>query len=337
MAEVLTQSQIDELLNSMNSGGDSKPAETKKAESSQNDNWKMYDFNSPKKFTKDRLKLLKGIYDNYGRLVSLRLNGMLRTMCEAEVFTVEEQRYFEFNNMLSDSDVMMVMNTKAPGDNASIPILFHIDQILMINMIDRMLGGTGADPDIELPYDYTEIEVALYEKVMHGILEVTDNAWTNYISLIYGEKRYEENPGLFQEVSLDEPVVIVLLNIKMGNVQGAITICVPGTLLMDIFTAMDKRKYVDNGANVNTSYRDRLTENLNKSQMEIKAKVGDVTLALDDILNLRVGDVIDLNKPKDSEVTLLVEEQPWFYGKIGTYNKNTAIQISRRIEEEEKA
>ena len=95
MPEVLSQSQIDALLNSMNSGGAGQaPAE----EEPQEKKYRKYDFSSPRKFTKDRLKMLNSIFDNYSRVLTTRINGLVHATCEISVESVEEQRYFEFSN-----------------------------------------------------------------------------------------------------------------------------------------------------------------------------------------------------------------------------------------------
>ena len=84
MAEVLSQSQIDALLNSMRSGGDASQTEEKQPEKK----YRKYDFTTPRKFTKDRIKMLNGIFENYTRVVSSRLNAQLRTTCEIEVESI---------------------------------------------------------------------------------------------------------------------------------------------------------------------------------------------------------------------------------------------------------
>ncbi len=355
MADVLSQSQIDALFNSMMSGSDSggevaaesneqvaTPAVAQAAPSvampvaEEQSNWRNYDFSSPKKFTKDKLKQLKSIYDNYARLVSLRLNGILRMVCEAEIISLEEQRFFEFYNMINDTDVMMIMNAMVPGDeNKEHPVLFHVSQKLMVGMMDRMLGGSGEEEiDIDLQYEYTELELVLYKKAMESILGATNSAWVNYAEFEIGESYVDENPALFQDISMDESVVIVLMNVKINNADGIITVCIPGTLLMDVFTLMEKKKYTDGLGDKNMQTRDNIMQSINKSTMEIRAELGGASVNLEDIFRLNVGDVIDLNKPKDAEITLFVEGQPWFAGQLGVYNKNTAIQISKRLDEE---
>lgn len=332
MAEVLTQSQIDALLNAMQSG-DAKPEEIEEKEPERN--WKKYDFSSPKKFTKDKMKLLKGIYDNYGRLAASRLNGILRTTCEMEVLSVEEQRYFEFSNVLNENDVMMMLSLKLPDNSKNPPMMVHISQNMMVNMIDRMLGGLGDDDEIDSSYTYTEIETALYKKVMKYLLDITRDAFANYIKIELGEQHLEENPGLLQEISLNEPVAIILMNIKMQEIDGTITICIPGNLLMNIFTIIDKRKHIEGAYDDRiTNSRELIMSKLDKSTMEIRAQLAEAQLSLKEVCSLKVGDVIDLNKPKDSDVVLYVEEQPWFKGKLGAHNKNAAVKIKGHMLEE---
>ena len=76
MKEVLSQSEIDMLLNALSTGEVS--AEDIKIES-KSDVIKSYDFRRPNKFSKDQLRTLHMIHDNFGRLASNFLSGYLRT------------------------------------------------------------------------------------------------------------------------------------------------------------------------------------------------------------------------------------------------------------------
>ncbi len=335
MAEILSQSQIDALLNSMNDPVEAPAAPTAEVVL-EDQKWRKYDFNSPKKFTKDKLRLLSNIYDNYARLLSLRLNGLLRTVDEVEISLVEEQRYFEFNNMLDENDVITTIDTRVQGENKFLPMIYHVNPGIMVNMIDRMLGGSDEDfSSIDYSYKYTEIELAIYEKIMSNFISTTSATWQNYVVLESGQTNLEENPMMFQEISLDEAVIIIILSLKMGDVNGSLTICIPGNIVASIFSEMDSKKFnsgVDEEEYLSTS--EMIMKTLHKSTLEVSAILGGTTLDLQEVYNLQVGDVIDLSKPKDSQVTLCVEGQPWFEGKLGVYNKNSAIQIERKLAEE---
>ena len=117
MADVLSQNQIDALLNAVRSG--EKDLE-KPAEESEDKKYRKYDFHSPKKFTKDRIKMLNSIFENYTRVINTRLNTMLRVNCEVEVESIEEQRYYEFSNALTDRDVLSVVHAVYGGKESEI-------------------------------------------------------------------------------------------------------------------------------------------------------------------------------------------------------------------------
>lgn len=333
MAEVLSQSQIDALLNSMHDSGDGqKEAEPGKKKES----YRKYDFYSPKKFTKDKLKILQGIYDNFSRITSSRLNGILRLSTEFKVLAVEEQRYYEFNNGLSDDDIISLTELKLQDDSKNPPLIIHINQVLMVNMIDRMLGGLGNDSQIDSSYAYTEIELPLYMKMMQHILSGTREAWNNYIKLDIGELRLEENPSLFQEVSLEEPVAIIMLEVKMESIEGIISVCIPGNLLDSIFSIIERRKNIESDyAQDANRTRASILSKVKESALTVRAELGEAQVSLQDVCGLKVGDVLDLNKSKEASLSLFVGDEPWFEGTAGVYKKNVAIKINKRIDHEE--
>lgn len=330
MAEVLSQSQIDALLSSMMSGDGEEPVETADKEEK---SYRYYDFNSPKKFTKDRLKMLKGIYDNYCRIASSQINSLFRVNSEVEVVTVEEQRYYEFSNALADNDILTLIDIKF-ADSASKypPMLMHVSQPLMVNMIDRMLGGTSDEVQIDASYVYTDLEMPLYHKIMEYLTLVLRDAWSSYLKLQPRVERVEENPSLFQDITVDETVVIILLDAKMQGGAGKISICIPENLLAGAFDIIDNRKRTeDEYENLLPDVKETIMNQLKESALTVRADLGQAELDLADIYNLQVGDVIDLNKPHNSDVVLYVEEQPWFVGKLGVSNKNVAVKINNRF------
>lgn len=330
MADVLSQSQIDALLNSMqNSGADEVAEKPKKPEKE----YKKYDFFSPKKYTKDKLKMLSSIYDNYSRIFTSQINGLFRVASEVEVVGVEEQRFYEFGNALNDSDVLTVAEVELPDRSSTPPMLIHISPMLMASMIDRILGGTGTDLTIDMSYTYTDIELALYEKIIKYPVAIMNDVWAGYINVNAKFDYIEENPSMFQGISVDETVVIVMLHISMNEIEGTMNICIPGTLLSNIFEIIDKTKHLakKNDSILHRNSKEDILESIRESKMDVMAQLGVARLSLDDVYNLHVGDVIDLNKPQDSLVSLFIEGQPWFSGQLGVHNKNVAVKIEDRI------
>ena len=66
-------------------------------------------------------------------------------------------------------------------------------------------------------YKYTDIELALYENVLKRLVRITTDIWANYIHMNVEFERVEENPNMFQGISVDETVVIIMLKISLGE------------------------------------------------------------------------------------------------------------------------
>ncbi len=336
MSEVLSQSQIDALLNSMKEGGDGGSTSQKEEKKKEEQQYRKYDFYSPKKFTKEKLKLLRSVYENYCRIAASQMNSLFRLTSEMEVMDVEEQRYYEFNNALADTDIMTLVHVSLPEQTANPSVLMHISPRLMVNMIDRMMGGTGDDNSIDSGYVYTSIENVIYKKIMGYFISPMHDAWSTYIRMDTELERVEQDPSMFQGISFDETVAIIVLNVQFGGLTGNITICIPGNLLTDIFNTIDRKKNINMDEDrKDENVRAGIMESIRDSALHVNAKLGAVEISLEDLYNLHVGDVIDLNRPKESEVALYVEKQPWFIGKLGVHKKNMAVKIEKRIADDE--
>ena len=325
MAEVLSQSQIDALLNAARSG----EMELSQSEQSPEKKYRKYDFYSPRKFTKDRLKMVSGVFENYTRLINSRINGLLHTTCEIAVESVEEQRYYEFSNALSDGDVLTLADVDMGEETQSeeTPMLIHFSTALMLNMMDRLMGGEGEESKlVPSGYAFTTVELKLYENIVKDFISVMGSSWENYIDLKFNYRRVESNPTLVQLIGLDETVVIIGINLRFPNVSGRMNICLPGTMLTNIFAKITALNQVGRGSGENNS--EEILDILRDSDLEITAELGRTNVALLDIYSLNVGDVIDLGHSTQEPIHLYIGGKPWFSGKLGTQGGNMAVKIA---------
>ncbi len=322
MAEVLSQSQIDALLSAARSGDALEPQEELPAEKK----YRKYDFKSPRKFTKDRLKMLDGVFENYARNMNSRFNGLMHTTCEIEVESAEEQRYYEFSNALTEGDVLTLAHLRYNGKTEDAPVLIHVTTPLMLSMIDRLMGGEGdVDEELDPEYSFTDLELKMYEEIMQDLVSNMSESWSNYIPLEFLYNRVEPNPTLVQPLGLDEIVVIMELMVKFSNCDGRISICLPGMMLTNLFGEISRR----NAAPENTDEisSQNIFESLRDTDIELVAEMCRTQLKVSDVYHLSVGDVIDLHRPKDSSVYVNIGGKRWFTGKLGIHNKNMAIKI----------
>lgn len=334
MADVLSQSQIDELLKSMNNGAAAEEPEKKvlQREEPEDTKFSKYDFYSPRKFTKDKMKILNSVFENYARIITSQVNGIFRVMTDITVMEVQERRYYEFVNSLHENDSLTLVDSyiQDVGKN-NVPLMIHVTPGLVITLINRMLGGGDEVVTVEPDYRYSDVEVALYRRVTDYLAQALKDGFSNYINVDFKVQKVEENPSMMQEVGLDEAVAIILLNVDVaGLAVEKIKICMPGTLLEFIFQMIDSRKHIARGFSYKNN-KDTILDNIRYSQLPVTGQLGTVELDLEDLYHLQVGDVIDLNKPQNGSVKLFVGRQPWFTGKMGVYKKNVAVRIDNRI------
>ena len=321
MAEVLSQSQIDALLNAARSGEMDLDAPALEPEKK----YKKYDFYSPRKFTKERIKMLNSIFEGYARVINSRINALLHTTCEIEVESIEEQRYNEFSNALTESDVLALAKIDQEQLQEESPILVHLDTEIVLTMVDRMMGGDGA-PDSNLATDYkmTDLELNMYEDIIGSLIELLGGSWENYIGLKFEYVRPEVNPPLVQLIGFDETVILVGLDIKFPNCSGRMSLVLPGVMLTNIFAEIGKStaRHV-----TGEDKSDEIFGSLRESDLEIVAELARTRLLLSDLYHLNVGDVVDIKQPKDSPIFLNIDGRRWFDGRMGVHNKQKAVKI----------
>ena len=349
MADVLSQSQIDALLKSMQDGPpkeektEPQAAEVlvqKKNEETpvKEDHYSKYDFYSPRKFTKEKIRLLKSVFDNYARILTSQVNGIFRTMTDITVLELRETRYYEYVNAFHENDCMTIVETYVEGKGKSnVPLMMYISPGLTLTLVSHMLGGTDSTMKTEGDYRYTDVEMALYKRIMEYIVHALGDGFSNYINAEFKIAKVESNPSMVQEVGLDETVVIVVLNVDIsGLAMERIRMCLPGTLLEHMFKIIDNRKHLARGFAYENN-QDVIMQHLRSSEFPMTGQLGIVKLDMEDLYHLKVGDVIDLNKAKNSAVKLYVGRQPWFTGKMGVFKKNIAVRIEDRIMQKEES
>ena len=235
MAEVLSQSQIDALLQAAFS--DEKPAEETKPK----EKYQKYDFRSPRKYTKERLKMLNGVFDNYAKVLTTLINALVHATCEVTVDTVDEQRYYEFSNALLEGEVVSLAYLRLDGQREETPTIICATPNIMISMFDRLCGGTGDVEYLPSDYAYTNVDLTLYSNLIAEFVSLMGGSWENYLHLDFEFGRVETNPTLVQLIGLEETVVVVSVDVKFTNVSGRFDICLPDEVLSKIFEGVARQ------------------------------------------------------------------------------------------------
>lgn len=327
MGEVLSQSEIDELFKALNTGeidvNDMQEANVQKGV-------KIYDFARPSKFSKEQLRTLEIIFENYARLISTYLSGHLRTMVNTEVMNAEAITYSEFSNALINPVILAVTDFRPLKGS----ILMELSPTIGYTIIDRVLGGSGAG--LSTIRDFTDIERVILEKIFVQFVQLIVEPWQNVVELDPMLEKIETNSQVVQIISPNEIIALVTLNIKIGNVAGMMNICIPHLVIESIMDKLNtKFWFAQKEQELGPSYEEYIQKMIQKSKVPVKVVLGKTHITVKEFLELLRSDIIKLDRDIDSDLDIYVGNILKFTGVPGEYKNKVAVKINKVIMRED--
>ncbi len=321
----MSQSEIDALLNALNTGElDVEEIQ----EEDENKKIRKYDFRNPQKISKDQLRTLEVIHENFGRYVQTFLTGYLRYPAKINLLTVDQFAYSEFSNALSNPAFLCLIDF-SPLEGQ---ILLDISTNIIYTIIDRLLGGDGLEKQ-EIRA-FTEIELSLIKKMMEKIVLDFVESWSNVVELNPSLEKIESNPQFAQIVPPTETIALITMNIEIGGVEGLMNVCLPYILLEPIMDKLNTRLWFTASKKEKTHDELRIIrERILTTVVPMVAELGTTTISIKDILSLQSGDVIKLDKSE--AIPIRVGSNIKFIGQVGTSKNKMAVRISEVVKEGE--
>lgn len=326
MGEVLSQSEIDNLLAALSSG----ELDVEEIQEPGEKQVKDYDFKRPAKFSKEHLRTLEIIYEHYGRLISTNLPVYLRKNIQVTVASSETVTFSEFTNALSNPVILGIVDFSPLAGN----VIMELSPNLGFAMIDRMLGGQGAP--LEKSRDFSEIEMTILQRLMVVCMQLMREPWKNVVDINPMMERIETNAQFAQVIAPSDMIAIVSMSVKIGDVEGLMNICLPYFTLEDVmdklntkywFSTMQKDDSID--------YEEHIESLIKRIDVPVKAVLGKSQVAVNDFLSLQVGDIIRLDSKVDSEMNIYVGNIRKFTALPGSMKENYAVQVTSIVREGE--
>ena len=326
MGEVLSQNEIDNLLQALSSG----ELDVEDMKESAEKQVKNYDFKRPAKFSKEHLRTLEIIFEHYGRLLSTNLPVYLRKNVQISVASSETVTFSEFTNALSNPVILGVVNfNPLPGN-----IVIELQTNLGYAMIDRMLGGAGQPLDKNR--EFSEIELSILDKIMVMCMTLMREPWKNVVDLDPFMERIESNPQFAQIIAPNEMIAIVTLNVKIGDVEGFMNVCLPFITLESIMDKLNTKYWFSTMQEVSDeTYQEYIEAMIKRVDIPMKAVLGKSVISVMDFSTLQVGDIIRLDNRVDDELEVYVGNLKKFTALPGVNKENYAVRITSVIREEE--
>ncbi|ELK21657.1 flagellar motor switch protein FliM [Anoxybacillus flavithermus TNO-09.006] len=317
--EVLSQSEIDALLAAL-SAGEMDADELKKEEAEKK--VKVYDFKRALRFSKDQIRSLTRIHENFARLLTTFFSAQLRTYVQISVASADQLPYEEFIRSIPKITILTVFEVP-PLDGR---VLLEVNPNIAYAMLDRVLGGRGVS--LNKIENLTEIETKIMSNLFEKAFSNLREAWESVADIDPMLTDFEVNPQFLQMVSPNETVVVISLNTQIGDTSGMINICIPHVVLEPIIPKLSVHYWMQTQKKAREPEEvATLQKRLKQTKVPMIAELGTSTISIQEFLQLSVGDVIQLDQTVRDPLVIKVGDVPKFIGQPGKMNKRLAIQI----------
>lgn len=317
--DVLSQSEIDALLSAL-STGEMTADDIKKEEEAKK--VKVYDFKRALRFSKDQIRSLTRIHENFARLLTTFFSAQLRTYVQITVASVDQIPFEEFIRSIPNMTLINVFEVPPLDGN----ILMEINPNIAYSMLDRLMGGTGASySNVD---NLTEIETKIMTNLFERSFDNLREAWANIADIDPVLTELEVNPQFLQMISPNETVVVISFNSIIGETSGMINICIPHVVLEPIVPNLSVRYWMQsNKKDVSPEQTAIIEKRVKQSDLKVVAELGDADISIEDFLYLQYGDVIQLNQKISEPLILKVGDIPKFTVQPGKLKNRMAVQV----------
>ncbi len=327
MAKILSQDEIDALLStvseesseleSIEGGGPAKRIV-------------LYDFKHPNLISKEQMRMLENIHENFARNFGVFLSAQLRMIVEIELLAIDQLLYSEFVMSIAPPGCLYVLTMENPEGQT----ILELAPGLVIFIVEKLFGGKGIFT-AATSRPISAIEQRIMRKVIDRAASEVANVWSPVTQLRATITRFESNPEFVQIIPSAEPVVVISLQVKIHDNKTLMNFCYPYRWLAEMVGHPEIQEKLQFGVGEATKEERAIVgKQIKKMASEVRATVGETSISIQDFISLQVGDLLLLDSKPNEENTIFVREKPTFKGLIGRQEKYRAVLITDVIQEE---
>jgi len=271
------------------------------------------------------------LHESFSRLLNTYLSTHLRTIVNVEVASVEQLTYQEFVQSLANPSVISILAVPPLKGN----IIMEVNTEIAFAFIDRVFGGEGKS-GVKTRV-LTEIEEAVMRRFVEKATSHLKEAWANVVEFYPSLEATESNPQFTQIVPPSDMVVIVTIQMKVGEVEGMMNICIPYLVLEPVMSKLTTTFWVASSVSKDDDPEQVkiLQRKIERTKVPFLVEMGDINITINEFLTLGFGDVLQLDTKVDDELKCRIGRKAKFFCRPGTSGKKMAVQITRILSEDE--
>jgi flagellar motor switch protein FliM len=287
-----------------------------------------YDFRRPDRIAKDQLRAIHLLHDNFARSLASSLSAYLRAYVMVNLISVEQLSFLEFSQCLPAPTCIVSLSIR-PFDGNSI---LEMNPQMVFPILEMLLGGTGKTP-LKENREITEIERSILTGVFRIILHDLREAWAPITNINFAIEAFETEPQLLQILAPNEAVVAIGIEIRIGEIAGMMNLGIPSIIVKMLRQKFDQQWSVRKSESTEQE-QERMWRLLQPAQLKFDARLIGPTLTVEQMLELKQGDVLLFDHPVDRPMVLIVNGTHKYLGRIGSNGRKRVFQVETILDRE---
>ena len=340
MNQVLTQSEVDALLNAVADGSVDVNAQAANESAPQgNAAWTdsdnkgseviLYDLTNQDRVIRGRMPTLDIIYERFIRIFRMSLSNSLRKIATISIISTDLLKFGEFVNTLPIPSCMCILRFESLRG----PALMVFESKLAYALVDSFFGGTDRPYTKIEGKEFTRIELSIMRKVMDLAIRDLEEAWSPVHNVEISFVRTEVNPQFVGVVPPSDVIICTTFEVELENASGTIALVIPYSTVEPIKNKLNA-SFQSELERVDKEWMLKVEEHLKNTEVNVLVNLGTANITVGDLVNLNAGDIIPLSQDADGELDVLVEGATKFKCLLGVSRGNRAVQITR-VEQDE--
>ncbi len=321
MNRILTQEEIEALLSNVESTADFEDDSL-----DENREVHVYDFKHPDRISKDQIRSLRTIHENFSRLLATHLSTVLRAMVDVNLLSIDQVTYSEYTMSLSTPASIYVLYSKGLDGK----IIMELSPSLLLFLVDRLLGGSG-DTNVQ-PREITLIEQNVVRNIIDNMIGILNEVWGQAIDLDAQYSSFETDPQFVQIARSSDTIAVIFIEIKVKDSSFQMNICVPYYILEPVLPRLSSQAVIGTVKPVSDEDRVLLHQSLKATKLPVSAHLAKVRMSIRDLLSLQRNDIIKLDTKTDDELPVLIGDKVKFTGVPGKQGRHRAVRITRYVD-----
>lgn len=288
-----------------------------------------YDLTNQDRVIRGRMPTLDIIYERFIRLYRMSLSNSLRKIASISIISTDLLKFGEFVNTLPIPSCMCIMRFESLRG----PALLVFESKLAYALVDSYFGGTDRPYTKIEGKEFTRIELSIMRKVMDLAIKDLEDAWAPVHKTDISFVRTEVNPQFVGVVPPSDVIISTTFEVELENASGTIALVIPYSTIEPIKQKLNA-SFQTESDRVDREWTAKMEEHLRNAEANMVVNLGVASITVGDLVNLNVGDIIPLSQDADGELDIVVEGVSKYKCFFGVSRGNRAVRVTRAVEAE---